>query len=200
MASLISLHFWLHSQDMKIFLSHLTTVNSIDKLGPSNLHPLVYQPDGYLSAVNLSQGQVWRFLLIVLIWTFLASASAPGTAGNQLGMHNPVSYKYTTHQVGISTSSSYNYLHCFERWVGPDCLLPFQVSVDMFVLVYRVELLRFAPLLGQAKFWFKIPKLHPGTPRHLLILPFIPTQWTCSTDHLIIQSVQNPTILLFTPQ
>ena len=50
---------------MKIFLSHLTTVRTVNKLGPSNLHPLAYQLDGYLSPVNFSQGQVYKFLLIV---------------------------------------------------------------------------------------------------------------------------------------
>ena len=63
---------------MRIFSSHLTAVKSIDKLGPSNLHPLPYQLNGYLSPINLSQEQVQGFLLTVLIQTFLASASAAG--------------------------------------------------------------------------------------------------------------------------
>ena len=195
MASLIPLHFWPCSQDMKIFLSHLATIRSIDKLGPSNLHPLAYQLDGYLSPIKLSQGEVWRFLLLtVLLWTFLASAPAVGLAGNQLGMCDPVPCEYTTQQVWISTSSSYNYSHCLERWVGPDYLLPFQVSVNMFLLGYRVELLRFAPFLGQAKFWLTITKLHLGT---YLSYPSFPL-----SEHIqqIIWSVQNPTISLFNIQ
>ena len=52
MASLLSLHFWLHFQDMKIFLSRLIAVKSVDKLGSSNLHHLAYQLDGYLSPIN----------------------------------------------------------------------------------------------------------------------------------------------------
>ena len=43
-----------------------------------------------------------------------------------------------TQQVGISTSCNYNYSHCFEKWVGPNYLLPFQVSVKVFVLGYKV--------------------------------------------------------------
>ena len=80
------------------------------------------------------------------------SASAVDLTGNQLCMCDPVSCNYTTQQVGISTSSSYNYSPCFERWVGPNYPLPFQVPVDMFILGCRVELLRFDPLLGQTKF------------------------------------------------
>ena len=76
----------------------------------------------------------------------MPSASAADLAGNQLHMCDPVSCKYKTLQVGISTSSNYNYSCCFESLVGPDYLLPFQVSVDMFVLGCRVEPLSFAPL------------------------------------------------------
>ena len=64
----------------------------------------------------------------------LISASAADLAGNQLCMCDPVFCEYSTQQVGLSTSFSYKYLHCFERGVGPNCLLPFQVSVDVFVL------------------------------------------------------------------
>ena len=45
----------------------------------------------------------------------LASALTAGLVGNQLHMCDPVSYKYTTQQVGISTSSNYNYSCSFER-------------------------------------------------------------------------------------
>ena len=76
----------------------------------------------------------------------LASASAADLTGNQLCMHNPVSCEYTTLQAGLSTNSNYTYLHCFKRSVGHDYLLPFQASVDIFVLDCRIELLRFAPL------------------------------------------------------
>ena len=189
MASLVSLHFWPHSLDRKILLSHLTTFKSIDKLGPSNLHPLAYHLNGYLSPINLSQGQEWRFLLTVLIQTFLAFASAAGLAGNQLLMCDPVSHEYTVD--GISTSSNFNDSSCFKRWVGPGYILLFQIFVDMFLFGYRAELLRFAPFLGQAKFWLKISTLHLGTSRHLLILPFIPAQWTHSTDHLISSGSHN---------
>ena len=58
--------------------------------------------------------------------------------GNLLHMHNPVSCEYITLQVRISTSFSYNYLHCFKRSVRPNYLLPFQFSVDMFALGYKV--------------------------------------------------------------
>ena len=80
---------------MKIFLSHLTAVRSVNKLGPSNLHPLAYQLDGYLSPVTSSQEQVQKFLLTILGQTFSTSASAVGLAGNLLHMHNLISCEYT---------------------------------------------------------------------------------------------------------
>ena len=46
MVSLFSLHFWPCSQDVKIFLSHLTTVRSVIKLDLTSLYPLAYQLDG----------------------------------------------------------------------------------------------------------------------------------------------------------
>ena len=119
------------------------------------------------------------------------SASSVDLAGSWLGMHDPVFCEYSTQQVGLSTSFSYKYSHCFERWAGPNYLLPFQVSVDVFVLSCRVDLLGSTPLLGQAKFWLKITSVQPGTSGHLFILPFIPTQWTHSTDHLISSESSN---------
>ena len=59
-------------------------------------------------------------------------------AGNLLHMCDLVSCEYITQQTGISTSFNYNYSHCFEKWVRPNYLLPFQVSVDVFVLDYKV--------------------------------------------------------------
>ena len=75
----------------------------------------------------------------------LASASAADLMGNQLHMHDPVSQEYTTQEAGLSTSFDYNYSPYFEQWVGPDYLLLFQVSVDVFVLGCRVEPVRFPP-------------------------------------------------------
>ena len=69
---------------MKIFLSHLTTVRSINKLGPLNLHPLAYLLDGYLSPVNSSLGQVLKFLLTILVQTCLASASVVKFGGKSV--------------------------------------------------------------------------------------------------------------------
>ena len=43
-----------------------------------------------------------------------ASASVVDLVGNQLCMHGPVFCEYSTQQVGISTSSSYNSLYSFE--------------------------------------------------------------------------------------
>ena len=62
-------------------------------------------------------------------------------------MCDPVFCEYSNQQVGLSTSFSYRYSYCFERWVGPNYLLPFQVSTDLFVLGCKVELLRFIPFL-----------------------------------------------------
>ena len=50
----------------------------------------------------------------------VGSWSCSKLAGNLLHMWDPVSCEYTTQQVGIATSSNYNYLHCFERWEGPN--------------------------------------------------------------------------------
>ena len=107
------------------------------------------------------------------------SASAVVWAVNHLGMCNPVSCKYATQQVGISTSSSYNYSHCFQRWVGPDYyLLPLQLSLDIFVLGYRVELLRFAPFLGWAKFIAQNSQTKSG---HILAVTYS-THCFCSVN------------------
>ena len=63
-----------------------------------------------------------------LAWHHGFPTSAADLAGNQLHMHDPIFFEYSTHQVGLSTSLNYNYSHCFERWVGPNYLLLFQVS------------------------------------------------------------------------
>ena len=68
----------------------------------------------------------------------VSSSFCSRLAGNLLHMCNPGSSKYTTQQVGISTSSYYKCLHCFEVWVRPIYLFSFQVSVDVFVLGYKV--------------------------------------------------------------
>ena len=86
---------------MKMYLLHLATIRSIDKLGPLNLHPLTYQMDGYRSPINLNQGQVQRFLLTILVWMFLTSASVAGLAGNQLHMCNLISCKYTLRKQSV---------------------------------------------------------------------------------------------------
>ena len=75
----------------------------------------------------------------------LVSASAVDLAGTQLCMHDPVSHRYTTQQAGLPTNSNYTYSHCFERRVGPNYMLLFQASVNVFVLGCRVEVLRFVP-------------------------------------------------------
>ena len=46
---------------------------------------------------------------------------------------------------GVSKQFLYKYSHCFERWVGPNYLLLFLVSMAVSVLGCRVELLRFTP-------------------------------------------------------
>ena len=46
---------------------------------------------------------------------------------------------------------NYKHSHCYIRWVAPNYLLPFQVPVDVFILGYMVELLRFAPLFGSGQ-------------------------------------------------
>ena len=90
-------------------------------------------------------------------------------------MCDPVFFEFSTQQVGFSTDFNYKHSHCYERWVGPNYLLPFLVPVDMFILGYRGEPLRFTPPpLDQTKFWLKIPRLHKGTSGHLLMLPLIP--------------------------
>ena len=50
------------------------------------------------------------------------SASAVDLVGNQLCMQDPNFCEYSTQQVGLSTSFSYKYSHCFERSVGPNNL------------------------------------------------------------------------------
>ena len=130
-------------QIWKYFLSHLIIVKSVVKLGISNLHPLAYKLDGYLSSINLNKQQVQRFLLKILSPTSKFSTSAADLAGNQLHMCKPVFCEYLTQQLKLSASFSYKYSHCFERWVEPNYLLPFQVSADMFVWGCRVEQLKF---------------------------------------------------------
>ena len=104
-------------------------------------------------------------------------------------MSDPVFYKYSTQQVRLSTSFSYNYS------VGPTYLLPFQVSVDMFVLGCRVEPLRFAPFL-----WVK-PNSNSNFPDYIQALTSSTLHsHSMNTFNTIIQSVQNPLILLFTIQ
>ena len=78
------------------------------------------------------------------------------------------------------TSFSYKYSHCFERWVGPNYLSSFEVSVDMLIWGCRVELPRFSPHI-----WARpnSGSISQTTSRHLLNLPFICIQWTHSRDH-----------------
>ena len=178
---------------MKTFCSHLTTMKSVIKLGPSNLHHLAYQLDGYQSKSVPSM----KISTHSSNPNMLASASAADLVGNQLHMHDPVSCKYTTQQMGISTNFNCSYSCCFERWVGPDYLILFQVSVDMFVLVCRVELLCFAPFWIRPNSGSKFPDYiwaHPGT---YLFQPSFPLN-----EHVqhILWSVQNPPISLFTLQ
>ena len=85
----------------------------------------------------------------------------------------------------------------FERWVGPDYLLPFQVAVDMIVLGYSVELLRFTPFWVRPNSISKFPdyiQTHLGT---YLFYPLFPLN-----EHVqqIIWLVQNPIISCFMPQ
>ena len=88
----------------------------------------------------------------------------------------------STQQVGILPDFSYKHLHCYERWVGPNYLLQFQISVDMLVLGYKVEPLRFIPPFGSGQILAQNSRTTSG---HLHMLPLIPTQWTHSTDHSI---------------
>ena len=125
------------------------------------------------------------------------SASAANLVGNQLHMCDPFLCKFSTQQVEFSTDFNYKHSHCYERWVGPNYLLPFQVPVAMFVLGYRFKSLRFTHLLGQAKYWLKIARLYLGTCRHLLMLPsFLLNEHIQQT----IWSVQISPVFFFTFQ
>ena len=121
-------------------------------------------------------------------------ASAVDLVGNQLCMHDPVFWKYFTQQVRLSTRISNKYSHCLGRWVGLTYLLPFHVSVDMFLLGCRVELPRFAPFFGSNQ----IPaKNSQTTSRHYLFYPSFPLN---KYTPQIIWSIQNSLILLFNLQ
>ena len=145
MVSLLSLGFWLCSQDMKIFLiiPHHHQVSHQTKSFQST--PLSLPTGWIFISYQYKPIKSMKISTHSSKLTILASASAADLAGNQLHMHNPVSCMHTTQQVGLSTNSTFNYSHCFERWVGPDYLLLFPASVDVFVLSCRVQLLRFIP-------------------------------------------------------
>ena len=119
--------------------------------------------------------------------------------GNQLHMYNPVFCKFSTQEVGHSTNFNYKYPHCLVMWVGSNHLLLFQVSVDMFVLGCRVWTAKICPhSFGSGQ----IPAQNSQTTsrhiRALFILPFIPTQWTCSIDHSINLEFTNLALYLST--
>ena len=100
---------------------------------------------------------------------------------------------------GFQLVVSNEYSHWLERWVGPTYLLPFQVSVDMFVL----GLEGWTAMICIPFLWVK-PNSSSKFPDYIWAHPHTThsTLCSCSTEHTpqIIWSIQNAPTLLFTLQ
>ena len=114
----------------------------------------------------------------------LFPASAVGLVGNQLHMHNP--FLWTPNLTGgASKQFIFKYSHCFERWVGPNYLLPFQVSVNVSILGCRVELLIFTPFLGLGQILTQNSQTTSGHIQALSHSTLHSCPMNMLTDHLI---------------
>ena len=144
MSPLFSLHFWPHSKDIFITLCHHQVSHQATPVKSTPLRLIAgwifisHQSESRTNTKIFTHNSMPDILVVICISSGF---------GGEISMCNPVFCEFLTQQVGHSTNFNYKYPHCLIRWVGPNHLLPFQVSVVVFVLGCRDELLRFNPFL-----------------------------------------------------
>ena len=108
------LYFQSHVQGMKIFLSHLINVRSVNNLNLLTLHSLTYQPHRYLSSVSSIKGQVWKKINLIFKLDIFKPSFSNILAKNLACMCDPVSCEYTIQEVG-TFNFSFNYRYTVSK-------------------------------------------------------------------------------------